>query len=95
VWLLNSALRSVLLRRGVRHDRDHDRYYFLPDHETVTRRVEAKTKTGRNQSAKKVVRQEGGVRITRARCGGIWPHNFGSSSSSRDCGASPSGRSST
>jgi hypothetical protein len=59
VWLLNSALRSALIRRGVRHDRDHDRYYFLPDHEHVTRRVEAKTKTGRNQSAKKVVRQEG------------------------------------
>jgi hypothetical protein len=59
VWLLNSALRSALLRRGVRHDRDRNRYYFLPDHETVTRRVEAKTKTGRNQSAKKVVRQEG------------------------------------
>jgi hypothetical protein len=59
VWLLNSALRSALLRRGVRHERDHDRYYFLPDHETITRRVEAKTKTGRNQSAKKVVRQEG------------------------------------
>jgi len=59
VWLLNGALRQALLRRGVRHDRDHDRYYFLPDHETVTRRVEAKTKTGRNQYAKKVVRQEG------------------------------------
>ena len=59
IWLLNSALRLALRRRGVRHDRDHDRYYFLPDHETITRRVEAKTKTGRNQSAKKVVRQEG------------------------------------
>lgn len=59
VWLLNGALRQALLRRGVRLDRDHDRYYFLPDHETVTRRVEAKTKTGRNQYAKKVVRQEG------------------------------------
>lgn len=59
VWLLNAALRLALLRRGVRHDRDHDRYYFLPDHEHVTRRVEARTKTGRNQSAKKVVRQEG------------------------------------
>jgi hypothetical protein len=35
------------------------RYYFLPDHETITRRVEARTKTGRAQSAKKVVRQEG------------------------------------
>ena len=59
VWLLNAALRHALLRRGVRHDRDHDRYYFLADHETITRRVEAKTKTGRKQSAKKVVRQEG------------------------------------
>jgi hypothetical protein len=59
VWLLNSALRIALRRRGIQHDRDHNRYYFLPDHETVTRRVEAKTKTGRNQSAKKVVRQEG------------------------------------
>lgn len=58
-WLLNAALREVLVRRGVRHDRDRDRYFFLPDHETITRRVEAKTKTGRNQSAKKVVRQEG------------------------------------
>ncbi|MEU8055995.1 hypothetical protein [Microbispora bryophytorum] len=58
-WLLNSALRSALLRRGVRYERKHDRYYFLADHETITRRVEAKTKTGRNQSAKKVVRQEG------------------------------------
>jgi len=59
VWLLNSALRESLLRRGVRLDRTHDRYYFLPDHETITRRVEARTKTGRAQSAKKVVRQEG------------------------------------
>ncbi len=59
VWLLNAAMRQVLLRRGVRHDREHDRYYFLADHETITRRVEAKTKTGRRQSAKKVVRQEG------------------------------------
>ncbi|MGE3590515.1 MAG: hypothetical protein AB7L17_22550 [Ilumatobacteraceae bacterium] len=59
VWLLNSALREALLRRGVRFDKQHDRYYFLPDHETITRLVTAKTKTGRNQSAKKVVRQEG------------------------------------
>lgn len=59
VWLLNAALRQALRRRGVRHDRRHDRYYFLADHETVTRRVEARTKTGRRQSAKKVVRQEG------------------------------------
>ncbi len=59
VWLLNAALRRALLRRGVRYDRGHDRYYFLADHENVTRRVEAKTKTGRRQSAKKVVRQEG------------------------------------
>jgi len=59
VWLLNAALRRALLRRGVRHDRNHDRYYFLHDHENVTRRVEARTKTGRHQSAKKVVRQEG------------------------------------
>jgi hypothetical protein len=59
IWLLNAALRQALLRRGVRHDRAHDRYYFLADHETVTRRVEAKTKTGRRQSAKKVVRQQG------------------------------------
>jgi hypothetical protein len=59
LWLLNGALRESLLRRGVRLDRGHDRYYFLPDHETVSRRVEAQTKTGRAQSAKKVVRQEG------------------------------------
>ncbi|QYX76654.1 hypothetical protein [Streptomyces akebiae] len=59
VWLLNSALRVALRKRGIQYDRDHGRYYFLADHETVTRRVEAKTKTGRNQSAKKVVRQEG------------------------------------
>src|SRR5258708_11131014 len=59
VWLLNGALRQALLRRGVRLDRGHNRYYFLPDHETITRRVEARTKTGRAQSAKKVVRQEG------------------------------------
>jgi hypothetical protein len=59
VRLLNGALRESLLRRGVRLDRTCDRYYFLPDHETITRRVEARTKTGRAQSAKKVVRQEG------------------------------------
>ena len=59
VWLLNGALRQALLRRGVRLDRAHNRYYFLPDHETITRRVEARTKTGRAQSAKKVVRQDG------------------------------------
>lgn len=58
VWLLNGALRETLLRRGVRLDRGHGRYYFLPDHETITRRVQAKTKTGRVQSAKKVVRQD-------------------------------------
>ena len=56
--LLNGALRQALLRRGVRLDVRHNRYYFLPDHETITRRVEARTKTGRAQSAKKVVRQE-------------------------------------
>ncbi len=59
VWLLNAALRDALRTRGVRHDRAHDRYYFLPDHETVTRMVVAKTKLGRNQFKKKVVRQEG------------------------------------
>jgi len=57
--LLNGALRQALLRRGVRLDVRHNRYYFLPDHETITRRVEARTKTGRAQSAKKVVRQAG------------------------------------
>ena len=59
VWLLNGALRESLLRRGVRLDRARNRYYFLSDHETITRRVEARTKTGRAQSAKKVVRREG------------------------------------
>lgn len=59
LWLLNAALRSGLRSRGVRHDRRHDRYFFLADHETITRRVAAKTKTGRRQAAKKVVRQEG------------------------------------
>ncbi len=53
VWLLNAALRESLLRRGVRHDRAHDRYCFLADHETITRRVEARTQTGRAQSAKR------------------------------------------
>jgi hypothetical protein len=53
VWLLNGALRQALLRRGVRLDRGHSRYYFLPDHETITRRVKARTKTGLAQSAKK------------------------------------------
>lgn len=71
VWLLNAALRQALLRRGVRFDKQHDRYYFLPDHETITRRVAAKTKTGRNQSAKKVVRQEG-ERSGNPR--GVWWH---------------------
>ena len=71
VWLLNGALRQALLRRGVRLDRSHNRYYFLPDHETITRRVEARTKTGRAQSAKKVVRQEG-ERIDHPR--DIWWH---------------------
>jgi hypothetical protein len=59
VRLLNGALRQALLRRGVRLDVRHNRYYFLPDHETITRRVQARTKTGRAQSAKKVVRQQG------------------------------------
>lgn len=59
VWLLNAALREALRRRGVRHDKRHDRYYFLADHETIARRVAAKTKTGRNQTAKNVVRREG------------------------------------
>ena len=73
VWLLNAALRQALLRRGIRHDRGHDRYYFLADHETVTRRVEAKTKTGRRQSAKKVVRQEGEAAGNPRDVGGISP----------------------
>lgn len=59
VWLLNAMLRSALRRRGVGHDKEHDRYYFLADHETVTRRVVAKSKLGRAQNQKKVVRQEG------------------------------------
>lgn len=59
LWLLNAMLRSALRRRGVSHDKDHDRYYFLPDHETVTRRVVAKSKLGRAQNQKRVVRQEG------------------------------------
>ena len=59
IWLLNAMLRRALRRRGVGHDRDHDRYYFLPDHETVTRLVTAKTKLGRTQNQKKVVRQQG------------------------------------
>ena len=51
VWLLNAALRHALLRRGIRH-RPQPRPLLLPGHhETVTRRVEAKTKTGRKQSA--------------------------------------------
>jgi hypothetical protein len=59
VWLLNSALRRALRRRGVAHDRVHDRYFFLADHEEITRRVAAKSKLGRAQPQKKVVRQEG------------------------------------
>jgi hypothetical protein len=59
VWLLNSALRLALRRRGVGHDRAHDRYYFLADHEEIIRRVAAKSKLGRAQPQKKVVRQEG------------------------------------
>lgn len=59
LWLLNAMLRSALRRRGVGHDKEHDRYFFLADHETITRRVVAKTKLGRAQNQKKVVRQEG------------------------------------
>jgi hypothetical protein len=59
LWLLNAMLRLALRRRGIGHDRDHDRYFFLSDHETITRRVVAKTKLGRAQNQKKVVRQEG------------------------------------
>ena len=87
VWLLNGALRESLLRRGVRLDRAHDRYYFLPDHETITRRVEARTKTGRAQSAKKVVRQEGEAPTTRGTSGGTWRRSSASSSSRRARGA--------
>lgn len=61
LWLLNTMLRRSLRRRGVGHDRDHDRYYFLPDHETITRWVTAKSKLGRLQNKKKVVRQQGEV----------------------------------
>jgi hypothetical protein len=59
VWLLNSALRLALRRRGIGHDRAHDRYFFLADHEEITRRVAAKSKLGRAQPQKKVVRQQG------------------------------------
>ena len=59
VWLLNSALRSALRRRGVGHDREHDRYFFLADHEDIERRVATRSKLGRAQPQKKVVRQEG------------------------------------
>jgi hypothetical protein len=57
--MLNSALRSSLRRRGVAHDREHDRYFFLADHENIERRVATKSKLGRAQPQKKVVRQEG------------------------------------
>ena len=59
LWLLNAALRGALRRRGVGHDRDRDRYFFLADHETVERRVATRSKLGRAQPQKKVVRQEG------------------------------------
>jgi hypothetical protein len=58
VRLLNKALDRSLRARGVRFDREHRRYYFLADHETIGRSVIYKTKTGRKLS-RKVVRQEG------------------------------------
>jgi hypothetical protein len=58
VRLLNKALDRALLARGVKFDREHRRYYFVADHETIGRSVPYRTKTGRNMS-RKVVRQEG------------------------------------
>jgi hypothetical protein len=58
VRLLNKALDRALLARGVKFDREHRRYYFVADHETIGRSVLYKTKTGRSMS-RKVVRQEG------------------------------------
>jgi hypothetical protein len=58
VRLLNKALDRALLTRGVKFDREHRRYYFVADHETIGRSVPYRTKTGRNLS-RKVVRQEG------------------------------------
>jgi hypothetical protein len=66
VWLLNSSLGRLLIRRGVRFDRDHRRYFFLADHETVTRTVTYTTKTGR-KLPREVVRQEGARTTPRPR----------------------------
>jgi len=54
------ALRQALLRRGVRLDRGHNRYYFLPDHETVTRR-------GQRQAARSRRRRRSGRRASPGR----------------------------
>jgi hypothetical protein len=58
VRLLNKALDRYLRVQGIGFDREHRRYYFLADHETIGRAVPYTTKTGRNQS-RKVVRREG------------------------------------
>jgi len=60
VWLLNGALRQALLRRGVRLDRGHNRYYFLPDHD------HHQARGGADQDGPRAVGEEGGPAGRRA-----------------------------
>ena len=60
VWLLNGALRQALLRRGVRLDHAHNRYYFLPDHETITK---ASARFGRSWTSAWHVIQRAGTHV--------------------------------
>lgn len=62
VWLLNNLMTRHLRRLGIGFDRARHRYFFLPDHQTVARTAETRTKTGR-RIRKNVVRQEG-IRTT-------------------------------
>jgi hypothetical protein len=85
VRLLNKALDRALLARGVRFDREHRRYYFVADHETIGRSVPYRTKTGRSMSRRSSVKKASAP--PPRTCGGIWPPASRSSSSPATTGA--------
>ena len=56
VALLNRALRDFLIKKGVKYDREHYRYYFLPDPTKIKRTFEYKSLAGK-RTTKSIVNQ--------------------------------------
>lgn len=56
VALLNRALKDFLVKKGVKYDLDHHRYYFLPDPTEIKRTFEYKSLAGK-RTIKSIVNQ--------------------------------------